>query len=107
MADGSHHQPSSLRLDAMFVRFVAGSDAENAFWLTGVITTARILLDDGTLNRHEAGLLKEVFEWFNHHLPCPPLSREASNRRMDQGRRLLVSRGCRGSHGTDPGDRLS
>jgi hypothetical protein len=56
----------------MFVRFVAGSDAENAFWLTGIITIARILRDDGELFRHEVDLLEDAFDWFNHHLPCPP-----------------------------------
>jgi hypothetical protein len=56
----------------MFVRFVVGSDAENAFWLTGVITIARILRDDGELYRHESDVLEEAFEWFNRHLPLPP-----------------------------------
>jgi hypothetical protein len=56
----------------MFVRFVAGTDSENAYWLTGVITSARVLRDDGELYRHEVNLLAEAFEWFNQHLPCPP-----------------------------------
>ena len=30
-----------------FVRFVVGADAENAAWLTGVFTEARILQDEG------------------------------------------------------------
>jgi hypothetical protein len=56
----------------MFVRFVVGADAENASWLTGVITEARILRDDGELFRYESELLREVFDWLNEHLPCPP-----------------------------------
>jgi hypothetical protein len=56
----------------MFVRFVVGGDAENASWLTGVITMARLLRDDGELDRHESELLDEVFDWLDEHLPCPP-----------------------------------
>lgn len=56
----------------MFVRFVVGIESENAFWLDGVITAARILRDEGELYRHESERLNEVFAWFNGHLPCPP-----------------------------------
>ncbi len=56
----------------MFVRFVVGADAENAAWLTGVVTMARILHDDGKLYAYETELLEETFAWFNEHLPCPP-----------------------------------
>ncbi len=31
----------------MFLRFVVGADAESAWWLTGVITMAQALHDDG------------------------------------------------------------
>ena len=33
----------------MFVRFVVGADDENPAWLTGIITKARILRDEGEL----------------------------------------------------------
>jgi hypothetical protein len=33
----------------MYVRFVVGTDSENAAWLTGVITEARLLGDAGEL----------------------------------------------------------
>ena len=56
----------------MFVRFVVGTSAENPAWLTGVITEARILRDQGELHNYEESLLEEVFEWFNSNLPCPP-----------------------------------
>jgi hypothetical protein len=56
----------------MFVRFVIGTDAENAAWLTGAITAARLLDDQGELYRHESEQLEEIFDWFNEHLPCPP-----------------------------------
>ena len=35
----------------MYVRFVVGSDDENAYWLTGVLTEARLLRDAGRLYR--------------------------------------------------------
>ena len=45
----------------MFVRFVVGADAENAAWLTGVITEARILQDEGYLFDYESKRLDETF----------------------------------------------
>jgi hypothetical protein len=56
----------------MFVRFVVGSDAENAAWLTGVITEARLLRDAGELYDYESERLEALYNWFNEHLPCPP-----------------------------------
>src|SRR5437588_13028 len=56
----------------MFVRFVVGSDAENAAWLTGVVTMARVLRDEGELYAFESELLEDIYDWFNEHLPCPP-----------------------------------
>ena len=55
-----------------FVRFVVGTDAENAAWLTGVFTEARILQDEGELYDHESELLAKTLDWFNERLPCPP-----------------------------------
>lgn len=60
----------------MFVRFVVGADAENAAWLTGVITEARILQDEGHLFDYESKRLDETFDWLNKHLPCPPFQRK-------------------------------
>jgi hypothetical protein len=56
----------------MFVRFVAGTEAENAYWLTGIFTIAKVLQADGRLYRYESEMLEETFKWFNRHLPCPP-----------------------------------
>ena len=56
----------------MFVRFVVGSDAENAAWLTGVITEARLLRDAGELYDYESERLEAIYDWFKEHLPCPP-----------------------------------
>ena len=58
----------------MFVRFVVGADVENAAWLTGVITEARLLRDRGELYSHESEQLERIFDWFNENLPCPPFS---------------------------------
>jgi hypothetical protein len=56
----------------MFVRFVVGADGENAAWLTGVITMARNLRDEGELYAYESDRLEAIFDWFNEYLPCPP-----------------------------------
>ena len=45
----------------MFIRFVVGTDCVNAVWLTGVITMARILRDDGELYRFESELPNDSF----------------------------------------------
>jgi hypothetical protein len=58
----------------MYVRFVVGTDAENAFWLTGVLTSARIVRDEGELYAYEEDLLNTVYGWFDEHLPCPPFA---------------------------------
>lgn len=58
----------------MYLRFVVGSDDENAYWLTGVFTEAHLLRDAGHLYRHEVEWLEAMFDWFNEHLPCPPFS---------------------------------
>lgn len=63
----------------MFVRFVVGADAENAAWLTGIITEARLLRDRGQLYSHESERLEAAFDWFNEHLPCPPFHAKVSS----------------------------
>ncbi len=60
----------------MYVRFVVGADAENAAWLTGIITEARLLRDAGELYDYESERLEEIYEWFNEHLPCPPFEQK-------------------------------
>jgi hypothetical protein len=60
----------------MFVRFVAGTDTENAFWLDGVITVASDLQFQGELFEHESRWLEEIFDWLNENLPCPPFRRK-------------------------------
>ena len=60
----------------MFVRFVAGTDTENPFWLDGVIRVASDLSDLGEFYEYESQWLEKTFEWFNHNLPCPPFRRK-------------------------------
>ncbi len=55
-----------------YVRFVVGDPAGNPHWMTGVITAARLLRDDGRLEPHEAVRVEQIFAWFNENLPCPP-----------------------------------
>jgi hypothetical protein len=57
---------------AVFVRFVVGTESENAWRLTGVIASSSILYDHGELYRHESEILETTYHWLNRHLPCPP-----------------------------------
>ena len=72
----------------MFVRFVVGTEAENAFWLTGVFTIAREMRDRGELYDSGARWLGERFDWLNTHLPCPPFREK---RRSDEWTEEAVS----------------
>ncbi len=58
----------------MFVRFVAGTEAENAYRLDGVFVESRLLCDEGRLYAYEIGLLDETYAWFNEYQPCPPFA---------------------------------
>jgi hypothetical protein len=58
----------------MYIRFVVGSDGEDHRRLTGIITEARLLRDDGKLEQHQVIWLEETYEWLNEQLPCPPFS---------------------------------
>jgi hypothetical protein len=60
----------------MFVRFVVGTDGDNAFRLDGVFTAAWMLDRAGELYDHESQWLDEVVDWFNEHLPCPPFRQQ-------------------------------
>jgi hypothetical protein len=65
----------------MYIRFVVASHTDNPWRATGIITTARVLRDDGELEVYEAEIVQSAFDWFNDHLPCPPFSgnRESGN----------------------------
>ena len=63
-----------FRRGIMFIRFVVGTDGENHRWLTGIITEARLLRDDGALEAYEAEWLEATYAWLNQNLPCPPFS---------------------------------
>ena len=56
----------------MYVRFVVATPQQNPWWATGVITSARILMDDGVLEPYDVDVVEAAFDWFNTHLPCPP-----------------------------------
>jgi hypothetical protein len=60
----------------MLLRFVAGTDTQNAFRLDGVITVACVLRDNRELYEHESQWLDTIFDWFNENLPCPPFQRK-------------------------------
>ena len=58
----------------MFLRFVVGSDGEHHRELTGIVTEARFLRDEGRLTPEEDARLEESYDWLNDHLPVPPFS---------------------------------
>ncbi len=64
--------PERVGLWAVFVRFVVGTDAEQHWELTGIVTEARLLRDDGQLTAEEAAQLEESYKWLSDHLPVPP-----------------------------------
>jgi hypothetical protein len=56
----------------MYLRFVQGADSEDGRWLTGVVTAARILRDEGRLEPFQVDIVEATFAWLNEHLLCPP-----------------------------------
>lgn len=59
----------------MFIRFVVGTDAENAAWLSGLFCHANALSEGGELEPYHARYLDQVIGWFNENLRCPPFER--------------------------------
>lgn len=57
----------------MFIRFVVGGDDEHHRLLTGIFAEARILRDENKLDRHEEQWLEDICDWYDTHLPLPPL----------------------------------
>jgi hypothetical protein len=47
--------------------------------MTGLLTIARELRDEGKLEAFEAAWLDEIYEWFQTHLPCPPFQKNLSS----------------------------
>jgi hypothetical protein len=56
-----------------YVRFVVGKRSEDARWLTGVITTAR--LKSRGLSKPNRKAVRDTFKWFNDNITCPPFSK--------------------------------
>jgi hypothetical protein len=59
----------------MYMRFVVGADSEDGRWLTGVITTARILRDEKQLEPYQIEIVEATYDWLNEHVPCPPFQK--------------------------------
>jgi hypothetical protein len=57
----------------MYVRFLVGADNQCFRWLTGVITMARLLRDEGKLKSYEIEWLEQLFDWYNVHLHDVPV----------------------------------
>jgi len=59
----------------MYLRFVEGTDSQDGRWLTGVITAARVLKDEGRLEPYQVDIVEATYVWLNQHVPCPPFQR--------------------------------
>jgi len=59
----------------MYLRFVVGPDNADHRQLTGVITEARLLRDNGDLHDFENSWLEDQFYWFNVNVPVPPYAK--------------------------------
>jgi hypothetical protein len=59
----------------MYLRFVKGADSEDGRWLTGIITAARLLRDEGRLEQYQVDVVNATFDWLNDQIPCPPFER--------------------------------
>jgi hypothetical protein len=59
----------------MYLRFVEAAETSDSRWLTGVITVARILKDEGRLDPYQVEIVEASFDWLNDHLPCPPFQK--------------------------------
>jgi hypothetical protein len=55
----------------MYLRFVLPDQHENSGRKSGVLVTAARLLEEGKLETHEDAVVREVWTWFNDHLPVP------------------------------------
>ncbi|RYD61355.1 MAG: hypothetical protein EOP83_17220 [Verrucomicrobiaceae bacterium] len=55
-----------------YIRFVAGTNRESPRRQHGVVTALRMLRDSGEVADYEAAHIRELFEWMNENLPCPP-----------------------------------
>jgi hypothetical protein len=60
-----------LKVAAMYLRFVVGSESADGRWLTGAVTETQSLVDKGQLDPFEATIIRSTFEWFNDQIPCP------------------------------------
>jgi hypothetical protein len=68
-----------LRKMSRYIRFVEGGDSQDLRWLTGVITAASVMKDEGRLEPYQADILAATFTWLNDHLPCPPFRRHLAS----------------------------
>ena len=53
-----------------FIRFVVGKRSQNPWWLTGVITIAKGIRHE--MSVEDKKVLSGIFKWYNENIPCPP-----------------------------------
>ena len=61
---------------AQFIRFVAGEDCDKPIWAPGIISFSRIYQDEGRLDEWAVDCVREILDWLNERLPCPPFTQK-------------------------------
>ncbi len=76
----------------MYIRFVVGGEAENAYWLSGVFSISRILRDQGELFACEARRLNVAYlRGFGSNASLSSVRGAPARWRVVRRRGLLVS----------------
>jgi hypothetical protein len=63
----------------VYLRFVEGTDSQDGRWMTGVITAARVLKDEGRLESYQIEIVEATYDWLNANIPCPPFQRNLTS----------------------------
>ncbi|NEQ53839.1 MAG: hypothetical protein F6K11_27535 [Leptolyngbya sp. SIO3F4] len=57
-----------------YIRFVVGSESDSPRTQHGLFTEIESLRKEEKLQDYQVALVKDIFDYFNHHLPVPPYS---------------------------------
>jgi len=60
----------------MYIRFVVGLDKDSPRIQNGLFVEAEALRKSGLLEQYEEKAIKDIFNFFNTYLPCPPYSKK-------------------------------
>lgn len=75
----------------MFIRFVMGTEREEARALTGVIRELRLLKESGDLAHYEHDHVEGIFAWLNENYPVRRLGQRSGQRTRFAGSRKTLT----------------